>query len=168
MVAHSQLRGDSARPAPALRLRELQRPALPLYTATILAVTADPHALRLVGSLLQQAELEHRARFVESARQTEEFLQRCASDPTAVPRVLVLDLYLPHSEGLRLLRWARRQRALRTMAVVALGFQNSEQDAAQAFAAGAQAYLPKFSPESEIAHLGRLLRSVVLTRPLAG
>jgi CheY-like chemotaxis protein len=147
--------------AGAPRLRELHRPALPLYAAAILVVTADPRALRLIGSLLSQAQLEHHARFLDCACRTEQFLTRCAGGQTAAPRALLVDLHLPEADGYRLLRWVRRHRALQSVTVVALGLDNSEQDAAQAFAAGAQAYLPKFSPEPEFDHLGLLLRSVV-------
>jgi CheY-like chemotaxis protein len=139
----------------------MHRPALPLYAAAILAVTADPQALRLIGSLLSQAQLGHHARFLDCAHQTERFLTRCAADQTAAPRVLLVDLHLPEADGFQLLRWVRRHRALQSVTVIALGLENSEQDAAQAFAAGAHAYLPKFWHEPELDHLGLLLRSVV-------
>lgn len=59
------------------------------------------------------------------------------------PRVILLDLNLPKISGLDVLRAVKASTALRTIPVVVFTTSSSEEDAAQAYALGADNYIVK-------------------------
>lgn len=67
-----------------------------------------------------------------------------------MPLFVFLDLKMPGLDGFDVLHWIRHQEALRRLIVVVLSTSTAEQDVSKAFDLGADAYLPKFPPVSEI------------------
>ena len=60
-----------------------------------------------------------------------------------LPRLIVLDLKMPCSSGIDVLRWVRSRPELSRVPVIVLSGSASEEDMRQAYACGANAYLIK-------------------------
>jgi CheY-like chemotaxis protein len=70
-------------------------------------------------------------------------LAHADDDPSAWPRLIVLDLKLPDILGIDVLRWIRQQPRLRTLPVLILSGSDHPDDIEQARQLGASSYLVK-------------------------
>jgi DNA-binding response OmpR family regulator len=81
-----------------------------------------------------------------------------ASVQTRRPDLAVLDVTMPHVDGLEVLRRLRADAATTTLPVVLLSAQAQEADVVRGFATGASAYVKKpFSPRELAARVAELL-----------
>jgi DNA-binding response OmpR family regulator len=81
-----------------------------------------------------------------------------ASVQTRRPDLAVLDVTMPHVDGLEVLRRLRADAATTALPVVLLSAQAQEADVVRGFATGASAYVKKpFSPRELAARVAELL-----------
>jgi DNA-binding response OmpR family regulator len=120
-------------------------------TATILVVDDEKDIRELV-----QYNLERAGYRIVLCQSGEDALKRArASAPDAV----VLDLLMPGTDGLSVLRSLREEGATAEVPVLLLTARNEEMDKLLGFEYGADDYLTKpFSPRELIARIGALLR----------
>lgn len=76
------------------------------------------------------------------------------------PRLVLLDIKLPHRTGLDVLCWIRQQPELRRLPVIMLTSSAQDRDIASAYSLGANGYLVKPSNATGLAQLGRDLGKI--------
>jgi two-component system, cell cycle response regulator DivK len=101
----------------------------------ILIVDDNPQNLKLARVVLAAEGYE-----VRTAGDAEEALVLLAS---YVPRVILMDLQLPHMDGFELTRRLKRQPAYRNTSIIALTAYAMKGDESRALAAGCDAYMSK-------------------------
>jgi CheY-like chemotaxis protein len=84
-----------------------------------------------------------------------------------LPVLIVLDLNLPHRNGLDILRHLRSRPETQTTIVVVLTSSTSSQDMHEAYAFGANSYLAKPANPDQLAEHLRLIKAYWLTLNLA-
>src|SRR2546426_1522085 len=150
------MRGRSGHPsnpahAPALRSRgqaayswieSMPSATTPKQIATILIVDHDSSARERLRSSFEKAG--YRALVAEDAPSALRLLHQDPSD------LIVLDLEMPGVDGLALCRLLRAQPATGQLPVIALSAHDNDSQKVEAFAAGADDYIPKTSSSGEI------------------
>jgi CheY-like chemotaxis protein len=76
-----------------------------------------------------------------------------------LPDLVLLDLKIPHIDGLELLRWIRAQPSLRSLIVVILTSSSQQRDIDEAYALQANCFLTK---PSSLAETNELAKSIKL------
>ncbi|HZZ58993.1 MAG TPA: response regulator [Opitutaceae bacterium] len=71
------------------------------------------------------------------------------------PRLVLLDIKMPHRTGLDVLCWIRQQPELRRLPVIILTSSAQDRDIASAYSLGANGYLVKPSNAAGLAQLGK-------------
>src|SRR5204862_1612428 len=119
--------------------------------ARILIVEDDPDIAELVGRYLDKAGFT-----TERVASGREALSRLGSRP---PDLLVLDLMLPHVDGLEICRIIRASEKTAAIPIIMLTARAEESDRIVGLELGADDYLPKpFSPGELVARVRALLR----------
>lgn len=72
-----------------------------------------------------------------------------------IPRLVLLDLNMPHVSGFEVLRWIRQQTAYLDLVVIVLSSSELPADIRQAYALGANSFLSKPSDPSKLTDLVR-------------
>ena len=126
----------------------------------ILVVEDDPDIAELVARYLDKAGFT-----TERAASGREALQTIAARP---PELLVLDLMLPHVDGLEVCRLVRANEATATMPIIMLTARADESERIVGLELGADDYLAKpFSPNELVARVRALLRRAQRAAPAA-
>jgi CheY-like chemotaxis protein len=74
------------------------------------------------------------------------------------PRIVLLDLNLPHKRGLDVLRWIRQESPWKTLQVIVLTSSTSESDIQDAYLLGASSYVVKPSDATTLGQLAAHLK----------
>jgi two-component system, cell cycle response regulator DivK len=106
-----------------------------MASASILIVDDNPQNLKLARVVLAAEGYD-----VRTAGDAEEALVLLGS---YTPRVILMDLQLPHMDGLELTRRLKGQPAYRDVIIIALTAYAMKGDEARALAAGCDAYMSK-------------------------
>ena len=106
--------------------------------------------------LFHRGILESAGFVVEEAMNGLEALERALS-AASPPDLLVVDVNMPCMDGYALLRAVRCEPALRTTPAIMISTESAENDAEQAFAAGANLYVIKPVRPEVLARFARLL-----------
>lgn len=118
--------------------------------AQILIIDDDPSVLKLVATLLEDAN--HQVRVASGG---EEALQLIEQD---LPDLIVLDLMMPGMDGWEVLRQLRRSGAKGKTRVLCLTAKTAEKDYLQGWKLGADDYLTKpFDPDDLVAAVSQTL-----------
>ena len=127
----------------------------------ILIVEDDPDIAELVARYLDKAGF-----ITERAASGREALQAIAARP---PGLMVLDLMLPHVDGLEVCRLVRASEATAAIPIIMLTARAEESERIVGLELGADDYLAKpFSPNELVARVRALLRRAQRTVPAAG
>jgi DNA-binding response OmpR family regulator len=117
----------------------------------ILVVEDDPDISALVSRYLHKAGYE--VDVLASGRDAISALSKRAPD------LVVLDLMLPHVDGLEICRWIRSNEATASVPIIMLTARSEESDRIVGLELGADDYLAKpFSPNELVARVRALLR----------
>ena len=126
----------------------------------ILIVEDDPDIAELVARYLDKAGFT-----TERSASGREALQTMAARP---PELLVLDLMLPHVDGLEVCRLVRSNEATAAMPIIMLTARAEESERIVGLELGADDYLTKpFSPNELVARVRALLRRAQRGTPSA-
>ena len=120
----------------------------PTPAAPAAIVVADPDAddLAIFELLLRKAGIEERVEAHQSAEDLIAHFSKLLKQTVGVvlPLLCFLEVSLPASDGLEVLRWIRDQRQLDAMSVVMVSASEHPTDVKKAAHAGAQCYLAKY------------------------
>ena len=115
-----------------------------------LVIEDDEHIGQLLKFMVQRAG--YAVALVSDGRAAQAHIQ---SQPP--PAITLLDVMLPHLDGLQVLGVLRKQPGWEAVPVIMLTAKAQERDIARALAAGANDYIAKpFQPEELLARLRRL------------
>lgn len=115
-----------------------------LSPARILIIEDSADQRVLIRYALQQSIAEVEPICVESAEEAIAYLDDCVAKQLELPRLVLLDLYLPDSEqGWKVLRQLKECPARQSMPVVVLSVSNAEEDVQRAYDMGANSYITK-------------------------
>jgi two-component system response regulator len=111
----------------------------------VLLVDRDPGAQSLVRRALSSAGFPTELRVIEDGDAALDYLLRVAAraEPAPRPALLLLDLDLPDSHGLRVLAAARSDARLSTLPIVVISTSSREEDIEECYRLGANAYVVK-------------------------
>jgi DNA-binding response OmpR family regulator len=124
-------------------------PAMPSSRPPILVVEDDTKVAGLI-----RLYLEHAGYAVETAGDGRAALERAAREPA--PRLIVLDVMLPHVDGFEV---CRRLRAVSDVPIILVTARAGEEDKLEGLDLGADDYLAKpFSPRELVARVRAVLR----------
>lgn len=124
----------------------------------VLVADDDADDRLLVKDAFQSVGLDVEVCFVENGEELLDSLQGCGGHAAArLPDLILLDLNMPVMDGREVLRLIKKDRELRSIPVVILTTSQSEQDLAEAFASGANAYVPKPRSFDELAEMLKAL-----------
>ncbi len=127
----------------------------------VLVVEDDPDIAQLVTRYLEKAGFS--ADMVANGR---EALAAITAKP---PDVLILDLMLPHVDGLEICRVVRGNKATAAIPIIMLTARSEESDRIVGLEIGADDYLGKpFSPNELVARVRALVRRAQRSAPEAG
>ncbi|HWK89716.1 MAG TPA: response regulator [Longimicrobium sp.] len=161
-VARLGGRGFLRKPVPPARALDAVQPLLhtPDQPATILAVDDDRAVLQAIHAVLTARGM--RVRLLSDPRRFWEALE------AVVPDVLLLDVQMPHVDGVELCRVVRNDPRWRTLPIVFLTAQVDSASVQRVFDAGADDFVakPVLGPELA-ARIGNRLERVQLQRRLA-
>jgi CheY-like chemotaxis protein len=112
----------------------------------ILLVEDDPHDVELTLMALAENHLSNEIVVVRDGAEALDYLYRrgdYGSREAGNPAVMLLDLKLPKVDGLEVLKRIKGDPGLRTVPVVMLTSSREEQDLAQCYVSGTNAYVVK-------------------------
>lgn len=134
---------------------------------TILLVEDDENDVFFFQRAVEKAGVENPLQVVRDGREAVNYLsgKDGYSDRTLhpLPGLIILDLNLPHRNGLEVLQAIRADPATTTTVVVVFTSSSSERDAHEAYALGANSYLVKPSNPERIVELVGLLKLYWIT-----
>jgi CheY-like chemotaxis protein len=121
----------------------------------ILVAEDDPDDLFLLRRLLNKAGVKHQVVTCRNGDEVISFLRGAAANAEKVirPCLVFLDIKMPKLDGFEVLRWIRKQTALRTLPVVMLSGSDEPRDITRATELGATRYLIKHPSPEVIAEL---------------
>lgn len=112
--------------------------------ARILIIDDNPDQQTLIRYALQQSIAEVQPICVESAEEAIAYLDACVEKRLDLPRLVLLDLYLPDAEqGWELLRQLKEYPSRQALPVVVLSVSNAEEDVQRCYDLGANSYITK-------------------------
>jgi CheY-like chemotaxis protein len=129
---------------------------------SILVVEDDEADLFLLRRALTDAGVSNPLRIAHDGKECVDFLAslRPPAEMAAAsaPRLVLLDLKMPRLSGIDVLRWLRDQPVLRSIPVVVLSSSANQRDIEQAYALGANAFVPKPSSIEQRAAFARSVK----------
>ncbi len=112
--------------------------------ARILVVEDNRDQQVLIRYALQQSIADVQPICVESAEEAIAYLDACVAKQLDLPKLVLLDLYLPDAEqGWELLRQLKAYPARQGLPVVVLSVSNAEEDVQRSYDLGANSYITK-------------------------
>jgi CheY-like chemotaxis protein len=112
--------------------------------ASILVVEDNQDQQALIRYALKQSLAEVTPVFVDSAARALAYLSDCQTRQIRLPRLVLLDLYLPESEqGWHFLREMRAQPHVQSLPVVVLSISRDKEDINKAYQLGANSFISK-------------------------
>ena len=128
---------------------------------TVLHVDDDPNDTTLLQVACAKADVDFELKNVEDANEVIEYLsgQGKYADRSRyqMPGLVLLDLKMPKTTGLDLLKWIRSQSILKQLPVIVLSGSELKEDMHDAYAGGANSYLVK---PSSFASLVSLVKNI--------
>lgn len=115
-----------------------------LRRASLLIVEDSPDQQTLIGQLLTKTLPELIPSWAADASSALAYLADCETERRPLPRLILLDLYLPSREdGLEILRQLKAQSVLSRVPVVVLSRSDDREDIRTAYDLGAASYIAK-------------------------
>jgi CheY-like chemotaxis protein len=112
--------------------------------ATILVVENNAEHWLIIRAALAQCFPEVQPIWMNYDSQTRSYLATHENDPTKLPRLILLDLYLPRrEEGLALLEFIKAHPLYRKLPVIILSDSKSNEDVATAYSFSIASYIIK-------------------------
>ena len=128
---------------------------------SILLVEDSPDDVFFLQRALKSRNIETPLHAVGDGRQAMNYLSGAGpfADRAAhpLPRLVLLDLQLPHYTGLEVLAWIRSQPGVKRLPVVIFSSSRQASDIARAYDLGANSYLVK---PTDVAELGRIAEAL--------
>lgn len=112
----------------------------------ILLVDDNPHDVELALAAFEEGHLRQDVAVATSGVEALEYLRatgRFAGRPSGHPTVILLDLKMPHMDGLEVLNAIKEDAALRGIPVVMLSTSREDGDIQKCYSRGASAYVVK-------------------------
>jgi two-component system response regulator len=113
----------------------------------ILLIEDNPNDVALTLHAFKKYQLANRIQVVRDGAEALEFLfctgAYAQRDPTADPKVILLDLKLPLVDGLEVLRQIKADPRTRTLPVVILTSSREERDIVESYQLGVNSYIVK-------------------------
>ncbi len=129
---------------------------------SILLVEDDANDQYFISRAFRQMEIPAHLDSVWDGQGAIDFLttapRQQVNKEEASPRIVLLDLNLPHKSGLEVLKWIRKESEWKTIIVIVLTSSTSEDDMHQAYASGANAYVIKPADPSQLREFAQLLK----------
>jgi two-component system response regulator len=128
---------------------------------TIVMADDDADDRALLRDAFREAQVENRLEFVADGRELLDFLRKCAQrrerGSDALPAFVLLDLNMPHMDGIDALLEIRSDPQLRHVPILVFSTSTNARDVLGCYAAGANSYLVKPSSFGEFIGLARQL-----------
>jgi two-component system response regulator len=128
----------------------------------ILLVEDDEDAVILIQRLLKRAGLLQPVDVAGDGEVALAYLQRCLATCTPLPSLVLLDLKLPRTNGFEVLARIKSTPALSSLRVVVMSSSSRPQDVSDARKLGADSYMEKYPPVSEMTTLFQWTQSLLL------
>lgn len=110
----------------------------------VLLVEDEVNDALLLQRAFHRANLTSLLRVVTDAEQAMTYLENCSDGTNPMPSLLLLDLNLPRTSGLKLLEWLRKKESpVKNLPVIVLTSSRDTDDIDQAYALGANSYMAK-------------------------
>jgi CheY-like chemotaxis protein len=133
----------------------------------ILLVEDDENDVFFFQRAAGRAGVTNRLQVVSDGREAIDYLAGNGSfserDKHALPGLIVLDLNLPHRNGLDVLRWIRANPSTETVIVVVFTSSSAERDVHEAYLLGANSYVIKPSNPDQVADVLSAIKIYWLT-----
>ena len=114
---------------------------------TVLHVDDDPNDTTLFRVACAKADVDFELQNLEDAHEVIEYLSGTGKyadrSRYQMPGLVLLDLKMPKSTGLDILKWIRSHSSLKTLPVIVLSGSELQDDMHRAYAGGANSYLVK-------------------------
>ncbi|AWT37216.1 response regulator [Deinococcus arenae] len=114
-----------------------------MNTRRILLIDDNPNDVELALTALDESEAEGSAVDVAGSGSEALTLLRRARDEGTLPDLVLLDLNMPHMDGIAVLDAIRAERGLQGLPVVMLTTSGESRDIRESYAHGASAYVVK-------------------------
>ena len=132
-------------------------------SGSILLVEDDADDVYFVSQALERSGVEMPLDVVNDGQAAIDYLLKASESvkkaEALTPRLVLLDLNLPHRTGLEVLKWIRQESFWKTLIVIVLTSSTSASDMNQAYLLGANSYVIKPSDATKLRELGALLKS---------
>jgi CheY-like chemotaxis protein len=132
----------------------------------VVIIDDDPDAIELAKHVLLRANIPNPVVSLSDGRDAIAYLRRCMAAEIEMPLFVFLDLKMPGIDGFHVLDWMRHQPALRHLITVVLSTSSALRDVTRAFELGADAYLHKFPPVSDIKTIFQLANAMLSVEEL--
>lgn len=134
--------------------------------SAILYAEDDENDAFLVQHAFAKAGITRPLVIVNSGKAVIDYLSSHCSNGSAtpVPSLVLLDLNMPGTSGLEVLKWIRATPVVSTLVVIMLTSSNQEADIHRAYIQGANGYLVKPSKVDELILMARAIKDFWLTQ----
>jgi CheY-like chemotaxis protein len=110
---------------------------------TVLHVDDDPNDTALLQAACRKAQLDFQLHNVEDGEHAIAYLSRAEEGLVPMPALVLMDLKMPRTTGVEILRWIRRHPTLNRLPAIVLSGSELQEDIRTAYAEGANSYLVK-------------------------
>ncbi|MHC1769517.1 MAG: response regulator [Verrucomicrobiia bacterium] len=132
----------------------------------ILYIEDEENDVLLAEIAFRRAQIAHRIAVVRDGLQAIDYLaghgKFADREAHPLPRLVLLDLKLPHKSGFEVLEWIRNQKSLQSLPVVIYTSSGAPSDRERATKLGASDYRVKPSRMSEMTEMAASLGSLLL------
>ncbi len=133
-------------------------------TIDLLLIEDDSEDARHLSEAFSEIDLEITVRVVTDGAEALKLLSNSASDPSALPDLILLDLNLPRLSGLELLREIGDEPALARLPILVVTKSATVDDVRESYELAANAYLTKPADPAEYAELAEAIADFWLRR----
>lgn len=129
---------------------------------SILLVEDEEHDIIFMQLAMEEAKVTNRLDIVRDGRAAIDYLQGTAAasgqPDYPLPGLVLLDLRLPQTPGLEVLRWIRSKPVFAPMPVMVCSSSNQDSDVERAYALGANGYIVKPGSPFQLMEIVRVLK----------